>query len=174
LRSSFTIIVVFIWAAVALGLITYFATQKISDFDPNGMLTKKMNKIESDSQFRDKLRELGFTVEKGVFHFSKGNCYCNFIASPHINSVNSLVLKKGYKNVQVNISAFPTLSDYIPSTPAIAVFNETGALAYLGPYSSGLYCAPTEGLVEKFIPAENNIIGAVIVTDARGCYCSAH
>lgn len=173
MRSSLTVVVVSIWAIIALGLVIYFGTQKISDFDPNGLMTKKMNSIESDAQFRDELSELGFKVEKSVFHFTKDNCYCNFIASPHINSVNELVLEKGYQNIQVDISAFPTLTDYIPSTPAIAVFNEAGTLAYLGPYSSGLYCAPSKGLVEKFIPAKSNIIGAVILTDARGCYCSA-
>lgn len=173
MKSSSTILLVSIWALLALGLVIYFASEKIKDFDPNGILTKRMGKIEADSQFRDKLRALGFKVEKGVFHFITSNCYCNFIASTHINSVNSLVLNKGYTNIQVDISLFPTLKNYIPSTPAVAVFNDTGTLAYLGPYSSGLYCAPSKGLVEKFIPAHKNIIGAVVLTDARGCYCAS-
>jgi hypothetical protein len=63
---------------------------------------------------------------------------------------------------------------YIPSYPAVALSNENGKLAYLGPYSSGIYCRKDQGLIAPFI---RNVLTsppiAALPFDAQGCYCKS-
>ena len=61
------------------------------------------------------------------------------------------------------------------SVPVVAVVNKLGALSYLGPYASLMFCAVGNGLVKPYLTKENPeqaMFGPTILTEAKGCYCN--
>ena len=66
----------------------------------------------------------------------------------------------------------PQFKQFLPSTPAIIIYNDSGDLLYLGPYSTGYLCMPGNGLVEELIPRMDENTGEqVIMSLTNGCYC---
>ena len=175
LKPKKTAVVVVIWATSLLLGIFYSAQAKLSFFDPNSELAMNMQDIAFDSRLSQLLQENGVQVQNAVVHFTAEHCFCQRIAKRHIRSVKHLAQSQHYQNIEVSISRFTQLEGYIPSVPAIAVFNADAKLHYLGPYSTGLFCAPQKGLVERFIQqksqAGNMVLGANIIHEASGCYC---
>ncbi|MCY7297089.1 DUF6436 domain-containing protein [Alteromonas sp. a30] len=144
---------------------------KISPFDPHSELASNMADMTFDNRLRDTLIRHGIDVHNTVVHFTQAHCVCAQIAQRHINSVKQRASAQSYNNVQVSLNQLLALKAFIPSIPAVAVFNKNAQLSYLGPYSTGLYCSPNEGIVEKFIPSQDHLIGANIMHEAQGCYC---
>lgn len=70
-----------------------------------------------------------------------------------------------------------TGSQQLPASPAVAIWDQHGELAYFGPYSSGLTCTAGNSLVEPLLDAL--LDGRKVLADnnlASGCFCdwSAH
>ena len=63
-------------------------------------------------------------------------------------------------------------ADRITSSPAIAIWDRQGALAYFGPYSEGLVCSSQNSFVEPVIQAllADRPVNTTH-TMAVGCYC---
>lgn len=66
-----------------------------------------------------------------------------------------------------------TGSDAIPVSPAVAVWDASGRLAYFGPYSEGAICTSSNSFIEPVLEAL--IAGRPVSAShmlAVGCYCS--
>lgn len=159
-----------------LGGILYTSKYNLKAFDPHARLHDNMRQLSFDNKVKQLLEQKGITTSNTVLHFSDDDCVCNFIAQPHIDSVKVLAEHSAKQNVDVFFADVAEMSDIVPSVPAVAVFDETGNLQYLGPYSTGMYCSPNQGIVEPFIRGKeggvSSTAGATIIAEARGCYCS--
>ncbi|WP_277592053.1 DUF6436 domain-containing protein [Pseudomonas chlororaphis] len=63
-------------------------------------------------------------------------------------------------------------SEQIPASPAVAIWDRNGTLAYFGPYSEGLTCNSSNSFIEPILQAlhEGRAVSATH-TLAVGCYC---
>jgi hypothetical protein len=63
-------------------------------------------------------------------------------------------------------------SEQIPASPAVAIWDRSGKLAYFGPYSEGLTCNSSNSFIEPILQAldEGRAVSATH-TLAVGCYC---
>ncbi|OLF50862.1 DUF6436 domain-containing protein [Pseudomonas chlororaphis] len=63
-------------------------------------------------------------------------------------------------------------SEQIPASPAVAIWDRSGKLAYFGPYSEGLTCNSSNSFIEPILQAlhEGRTVDATH-TLAVGCYC---
>ena len=61
----------------------------------------------------------------------------------------------------------------IPASPAIAIWDKSGQLAYAGPYSEGLVCNSSNSFVEPILDAlvRGRAVNSTGVV-AQGCYCN--
>ena len=70
------------------------------------------------------------------------------------------------------IAALPG-AEQIPASPAVAIWDRNGKLAYFGPYSEGLTCNSSNSFIEPILQAlhQGRAVDATH-TLAVGCYCS--
>jgi hypothetical protein len=64
-------------------------------------------------------------------------------------------------------------SDQLPASPAVAIWDRRGELAYFGPYSSGFTCKADNSFIEPILDAL--LDGRVVVASnnlASGCFCA--
>lgn len=63
-------------------------------------------------------------------------------------------------------------SEHVPASPAVAIWDRGGKLAYFGPYSEGLTCNSSNSFIEPILQAlsDDRPVNA-INTLAVGCYC---
>ena len=63
-------------------------------------------------------------------------------------------------------------SEQVPASPAVAIWDRSGKLAYFGPYSEGLTCNSSNSFIEPILHAltEDRPVNATH-TLAVGCYC---
>lgn len=142
-------------------------------FDASGSLYRASIQPEFDSEFSMLISgALDQALAKTVVHIiSEDDCLCQLTASRHIHEVKDKVSRFGNTNITVNVEDIPGLGDILSSTPAIAVFDLEGSLAYLGPYSTGIGCLSGNGTVEPYLDRKATL-GAIIPLEATGCYCS--
>lgn len=158
-----------LWLLASLAGLWSLGQNKLRAFDGQGHLIHATTNPDFEARLtRLVIQQLG-TLESKVIHFTQGNCFCHWVAAPHIQSVRELAEEQGYQNLELALSA--EWAELIPVSPAVAVFNKLGQLDYLGPYSSGFYCSAGNGIVEPFLTGKKRSAGAFIASDARGCYC---
>jgi len=164
-----------IWCVLCLGLVFAFTFSKTQDFDTDGEFIKYSGTAEFDQAFNLWLNNEVSGLKNKVVHFSQGNCTCEWIAQAHIHSVKLLASEQGKENIALDVSGMSNITQKLPATPAVAVYDQEGQLTYLGPYATGLFCTAGRGLVETFIKQSGNsqqYLGATIPLDANGCYCA--
>lgn len=63
-------------------------------------------------------------------------------------------------------------AEQVPASPAVAIWDRNGKLAYFGPYSEGLTCNSSNSFIEPILQAlqEERTVSATH-TLAVGCYC---
>ena len=165
--------IAFFWFFAALFALAFFASVKLSAFDPEQILLNKSANLNFDADFVQAFTKHYNVTPNTVFHFSAADCDCSSVAQEHVGSVSALAESNQYKNQNITLTIDEPLAQYIPSTPAVAVVNSNGKLSYLGPYSAGYSCSVGSGIVERFIANKAGITpGATIVTDTLGCYCN--
>jgi hypothetical protein len=66
----------------------------------------------------------------------------------------------------------PPGAEQIPASPAVAIWDRQGQLAYFGPYSEGAVCNSSNSFIEPVLQAllENRPVQAT-ATLAAGCFC---
>lgn len=151
----------------------FLSVLKINRFDSNGSLTAEAMDINFDKKFVKAVSSQLGHISGSVIHFEANNCFCQTVANEHVNAVKTLASEFNLTNHTINLSKDNAFN--LPSVPAVAVINHQGLLTYLGPYSSGMFCAEGDGLVEPYLlnkNPEHSKLGATIITDAKGCYCS--
>ncbi|MNV89579.1 hypothetical protein D3C71_1838880 [compost metagenome] len=63
-------------------------------------------------------------------------------------------------------------SEHLPASPAVAIWDHQGRLAYFGPYSEGAVCNASNSFIEPILQAlsQHRAVTAGS-TLAIGCYC---
>ncbi|XOV78169.1 MAG: DUF6436 domain-containing protein [Aestuariibacter sp.] len=163
----------FIWLMLSFLALWSFSSNKTTAFDTDGRLALAASKAKFDAHFTGWVKQYSPDLRDTTVHFTAGDCWCEHIAAPHINSVKQLTQEQNGKNIDIKISGTPQITSFIPATPAVAVFNKQEQLVYFGPYSTGLFCTQSNGLVEKFIAGQiSPQIAATVLMEANGCYCA--
>jgi hypothetical protein len=123
-----------------------------------------------------------------LVHFWDPACPCNVGNQQHLSELVDKYAPQGVEFYAVqksgtqgqlpatlsSLKPLPALpgSEQIPASPAVAIWNRTGELAYFGPYSEGLTCNSSNSFIEPILEALN--VGRVVNathTMAVGCYC---
>ena len=63
-------------------------------------------------------------------------------------------------------------SDQLPASPAVAIWDSSGQLAYFGPYSEGALCTSSNSFIEPILEAL--VAGRPVRADSNlavGCFC---
>lgn len=172
-RKNIHLLGIALWVALILGAIYLASIKRLVLFDPAGTLSQQVSSFAFSQPFKQIIGAKHGSLVNKVVHFSNENCYCQNVANSHINSVKRLANDAQFINIQQNLTE--PLAHFIPSTPAVAVFDHQENLVYFGPYSSGFFCSAGSGIVEKFLKPTNrkNYIGAVVLADSKGCYCAS-
>ncbi len=123
-----------------------------------------------------------------VVHFWDPACPCNVGNQQHLaelvehfapQGVTFHVLRKPGSDGQLpaNLDALQSLaelpgSEQLPASPAVAIWDREGRLAYFGPYSAGAVCNSSNSFIEPVLRAllQGRHVDASNAL-ASGCYC---
>lgn len=123
-----------------------------------------------------------------VVHFWEPACPCNVGNQQHLSElveqftpqgVSFYLLQKpaSHGALPANLAALKVLRELpgsasLPASPAVAIWDRQGRLAYFGPYSEGAVCNSSNSFIEPILKAllENRNVSASN-TLAVGCYC---
>ena len=166
------VLAIIVWVASVLGLLKIVEITKLQLFDPQQKLLMHSMKSSFELNFTERLQVHSGQLTKTVVHFRTGKCICENLVESHSDELASNLSASGYKNLTVDLADLPDMTRYIPSTPAVAVFNESHQLLYLGPYSVGLGCFTDNSLINTITRYTlTRYLGAHINADVEGCYC---
>lgn len=112
-----------------------------------------------------------------VVHFIDPSCPCSRFSTSHIEK-----LEYNYsKNIEfIDLNSTPINDErvrrlkslQIPASPAVAVWDKHGELAYFGPYSGGNFCGEGTDFVSITLDSLNEGNNpSWINQDAVGCFC---
>ncbi|MFJ4065610.1 DUF6436 domain-containing protein [Pseudomonas sp. NPDC089996] len=123
-----------------------------------------------------------------VVHFWDPACPCNVGNQQHLGDLMTqfadqgvsfhIVQKPGtHGQLPTNLSSLQPIanvpgSEHLPASPAVAIWDHQGTLAYFGPYSEGAVCNASNSFIEpilKALLAGRNVTASN--TLAVGCYC---
>ena len=123
-----------------------------------------------------------------VVHFWDPACPCNVGNQQHLaeliehyaaQGVSFHVLQKPGSRGQLpaNLAALQPIAslpgaEHLPASPAVAIWDRDGKLAYFGPYSEGATCNASNSFIEPILQAltQGRAVD-VTQTMAVGCYC---
>ena len=166
-------LIVFIWFVVLFMALMYLTTERLVDFDPE---TQLLDSSMEDAFYNDIgafLKTNYGSIKGRAFHISDDNCFCQMVAGAHIADVKKIVENHTMENVLIALEDRPEMAKYVPSVPAIIIYNDQEELLYVGPYSTGYLCTTGNGLVEDLIPKmDQSVENPVVMSLARGCYCN--
>ena len=166
-------LLVFAWFVLIFAGLMYFTTERLVDFDPQAALLDKATEPSFYSELDTFLNEQFGSVSGRAFHIADEACFCQMVAGSHVASVKELITNETMENVSVSLSEYPGLKDFLPSVPAVIIYNSQAELMYVGPYSTGYLCTAGNGLVEELIPKmKQTVSDPVVMSLARGCYCN--
>ena len=123
-----------------------------------------------------------------LVHFWDPACPCNVGNQQHLAELIDKYVPQGVEfyavqkagsqgRLPTTLSHLKTLSvlpgsSQIPASPAVAIWDRSGKLAYFGPYSEGLTCNSSNSFIEPILEALS--VGRAVDathTLAVGCYC---
>jgi hypothetical protein len=123
-----------------------------------------------------------------LVHFWDPACPCNVGNQQHLTELVERYVPHGVEFYAVqkpgshgqlpdtlsSLKAIKVLpgSEQVPASPAVAIWDRSGKLAYFGPYSEGLTCNSKNSFIEPILQAldEGRAVSATH-TLAVGCYC---
>ncbi|WMJ70859.1 DUF6436 domain-containing protein [Stenotrophomonas sp. 24(2023)] len=149
--------------------------------------------VFDDTQLRLPAALAGATGRIRVVHFWDPACtVCNRETGAHLSYLISMyrranvdfyaVRRPGTQgelpaHLRGRLTELPTLAgiEHIPASPAVAIWDGSGHLAYAGPYSIGMVCNSANSFVE---PILDKLVAGQTVRPrgllAVGCYCPWH
>ncbi|BBH43745.1 DUF6436 domain-containing protein [Pseudomonas sp. KU43P] len=123
-----------------------------------------------------------------VVHFWDPTCPCNVGNQQHLGDLVSQFTRQGvtfhvvqkpgtHGQLPANLSSLQPIaqlpgSEHLPASPAVAIWDRQGNLAYFGPYSEGAVCNASNSFIEPILKAL--LDGRQVTasnTLAVGCYC---
>ncbi|MBP5950740.1 DUF6436 domain-containing protein [Pseudomonas sp. P42] len=123
-----------------------------------------------------------------LVHFWDPACPCNVGNQQHLTEMVKHFSPRGVEffavqrpgshgQLPVTLSSLKTIAvlpgaEQIPASPAVAIWDRSGKLAYFGPYSEGLTCNSSNSFIEPILNAltDDRPVNATH-TLAVGCYC---
>lgn len=123
-----------------------------------------------------------------LVHFWDPACPCNVGNQQHLSELveqygpqgvvfYSLQKKGSHGQLPTTLGTLMPLeslpgAEHLPASPAVAIWDRNGKLAYFGPYSEGLTCNASNSFIEPILQAlsHNRPVDATH-TLAVGCYC---
>ncbi len=170
-------------ACVAVAVWQYFGLSDQASFAEQAI-------VFDDTQLQLPPELAGATGRIRVVHFWDPACtVCNRETGAHLSYLISMyrragidfyaVRKPGTQGelpdyLQGRLKALPTIhgAEHIPASPAVAIWDRHGHLAYAGPYSIGMVCNSANSFVE---PILDKLVAGHTVRPrgllAVGCYC---
>lgn len=164
-----------LWLSVCLAIMLFMSMQQLVEYDPRLKLSNAIADTSFEQRFVKAL-QLNLSVpSSSVIHFTNDNCFCQLVASEHIQSLSNKLLNEGFQNIHINLQQQPNFKEFIPATPSVAIIGEKQELIYLGPYSEGYGCLTGTSLVDNVISKISTIEleNTVFITEAKGCYCQS-
>lgn len=82
-----------------------------------------------------------------IVHFIDPECPCTRFSLPHIAA-----LERRYEPTTQSKRIYTTDKDaprWLPASPAVAIWDRSGQLAYIGPHSDGVFCGQGDDLVAR-------------------------
>ena len=166
-------LVVFAWFVLIFVGLMYSTTDRLVDFDPQATLLDNSTEQTFYAELDSFLKTHYESVQGRAFHISDDSCFCQMVAGSHIADVKKLVSNHTMENVSIALSELPEMEKFLPSVPAVIIYNDQSQLIYVGPYSTGYLCTTGNGLVEDLIPKMTQAVSdPVVMSLARGCYCN--
>ncbi len=115
-----------------------------------------------------------------LVHFIDKDCPCTKYSLPYIlelkeETIGSVqhLMSSSLEELHINNrKAVTRLTQALPASPAIAIWDKHGELSFFGPYSSGAYCGDGEDFVRKVLSlfkANKDI--QWLDQEALGCLC---
>ena len=123
-----------------------------------------------------------------VVHFWDPACPCNVGNQQHLTELLAQYVPQGVEfyavqkpgtqgQLPATLSALKPLTnlpgaEHLSASPAVAIWDRNGQLAYFGPYSEGVTCNASNSFIDPILQAlsENRPVNATH-TMAVGCYC---
>ncbi|UVJ43841.1 DUF6436 domain-containing protein [Pseudomonas sp. LS1212] len=123
-----------------------------------------------------------------LVHFWDPACPCNVGNQQHLGKLIEHFAPQGvafyavqkpgtHGQLPANLGTLKPLpglpgSEHLPASPAVAIWDRNGRLAYFGPYSEGATCNSSNSFIEPILQAlsEGRPVNATH-TLAVGCYC---
>ncbi len=173
--------VILLWFLISTVIIFWFASAAKSEFDPQLKLSQAIMSSDFEQSLVKSLLPSLSKLEPQVhlFHIVQNNCYCEWLAQSHVRNLTAWSKTQDFSNVTLDISDYPNLREFVPSTPAIIAIDKRGKLLYMGPYSRGSGCFAGSGQVDQYLQqwldlpkAMKNKQNAIVDTEASGCYCN--
>lgn len=161
------------WIATVFVLLKVVEVTKLRSFDPNQRLYLQSISTDFEKKITELLHKNTGDLTKTAIHFRSGKCACEALVGSHSDELATNLAAANFHNVTVKLDDLPGIGAYIPSTPAVAIFNESQQLIYLGPYAIGLGCFTDDSLINTILRyTRANYWGAQINSDVEGCYCT--
>lgn len=105
-----------------------------------------------------------------IVHFKDDDCPCERYRVAHVKQIAPVLL--GTEQIVLSRHSSLLQGVTIPATPAVAIWDKQGALAYFGPYSSGMSCGEGFDFIDmvlgKLAQQENP---QWINNQGFGCFC---
>lgn len=181
-----------IWFCIAFWAINWVGASKFTDFDPELRLSSQMMSLSMEAELvkvlsasvgRNALEnsDSGIisdseSVNGTIFHVTQGSCFCETLSEGHRDKLNEWASSEQISYQNIDLSAMSDLRRFVPSTPAVIVLNKNRELVYLGPYSTGMGCFQSSGMVDErikpYFQNSTTEFRATIQSEARGCYCA--
>jgi len=182
-KTALVLLLVALWFTSTSALVLGMNSNITKAFDHDMRLSMQLMSLDFEKKFVKVLQQEKLSNTNTLFHItSTDTCFCQTLAKPHISTLNSMVKDLPFVIRTLDISENDALQAAVPSTPAVAIVNAHNQLVYLGPYSRGSGCFGRSGEVNAILEksAAASLPGkdveqtqtAVIVTEARGCYCN--
>ena len=160
-----------VWFCIAFWAINWVGESKFKEAELLSLLPVSVGQyglenIDSDAE----------NVNGTIFHITQGSCFCETLSESHKNTLNEWASSEQISYQNIDVSSMSTLRRFVPSTPAVIVLNKNRELVYLGPYSTGMGCFQSSGMVDERIKPyfQNSAasLRATIQSEAKGCYCA--
>lgn len=173
-------LVVILWLAAMATALWWFQTRYIRPFEPR-------TELFSGAELRLPA-ELAGPGAIRLVHFWDPGCPCNVGNQQHLGELVQAYAPRGVQFYAVqkagshgrlpgNLQALQPLealpgSEGLPASPAVAIWDREGRLAYFGPYSEGALCTSSNSFIEPILEAL--VAGRPVRADsslAVGCFC---
>jgi hypothetical protein len=106
-----------------------------------------------------------------VVHFIDPSCPCSRFAHKHVSELETTFSTSvDFKRVEDISMEHPNIR--VPASPAVAIWDKHGSLAYVGPYSSGNICGQGNDFTTMTLSAlQEGKNPAWVNNEAIGCFC---